>query len=176
MCAPAAQAAPSASAGPYVTSPQWHRQLVCIPHEQATMRTNVRSGRRGCPRGQRVGALLINLLIAGMRTCCALFAPLAGKPSVMISPAGNNEYCTPLFARDHGRPGRPLRRSRAALWRHGGQVHRRRTDGGLRGTRGAGRPRCSPFEVALGFTPWIGPCDGPKRKSIAAQLALQSQM
>jgi len=61
----------SASAGPYVTSPQWHRQLVCIPHEQATMRTNVRSGRRGCPRGQRVGALLSNLLIAGMRTCCA---------------------------------------------------------------------------------------------------------
>ena len=50
------------------------------------------------------------------------------------------------------------------------------TDGGLRGTRGAGRPPCSPFEVALGFTPWIGPCDGPKRKSIAAQLALQSQM
>jgi len=48
----------SASAGPYVTSPQWHRQLVCIPHAQATMRTNVRSGRRGCPRGQRVGALL----------------------------------------------------------------------------------------------------------------------
>jgi hypothetical protein len=30
--------------------------------------------------------------------------------------------------------------------------------------------------AALGFTPWIGPCDGPKRKSIAAQLALQSQM
>jgi hypothetical protein len=70
---------PSASAGPYVTSPQWHRQLVCIPHEQATMRTNVRSGRRGCPRGQRVGALLSNLLIAGMHTCCAPFAPLAGK-------------------------------------------------------------------------------------------------
>ena len=31
------------------------------------MRTNVRSGRRGCPRGQRVGALLSNLLTAGMR-------------------------------------------------------------------------------------------------------------
>jgi hypothetical protein len=62
-----------------VTSPQWHRQLVCIPHEQATMRTNVRSGRRGCPRGQRVGALLSSLLIAGMHTCCAPFAPLAGK-------------------------------------------------------------------------------------------------
>jgi adenylate cyclase len=30
--------------------------------------------------------------------------------------------------------------------------------------------------AALGFTPWIGPCDGPKRKSIAAQLALQSPM
>ena len=43
------------------------------------MRTNVRSGRRGCPRGQRVGALLSNLLIAGMRTCCAPFTPLAGK-------------------------------------------------------------------------------------------------
>ena len=43
------------------------------------MRTNVRSGRRGCPRGQRVGALLSNLLIAGMHTCCAPFAPLAGK-------------------------------------------------------------------------------------------------
>jgi len=65
---------------------------------------------------------------------------------------------------------------RAGLRRDGGPVHRGRTDGGLRGTRGAGRPRCSPFEVALGFTPWIGPCDGPKRKSIAAQLALQSQM
>src|SRR4029078_365050 len=65
-----------ASAGPYVTSPQWHRQLVCIPHAQATMRTNVRSGRRGSPRGQRVGALLSNLLIAGMRTCCAPFTPL----------------------------------------------------------------------------------------------------
>jgi hypothetical protein len=30
--------------------------------------------------------------------------------------------------------------------------------------------------AAFGFTPWIGPCDGPKRKSIAAQLAPQSQM
>jgi class 3 adenylate cyclase len=30
--------------------------------------------------------------------------------------------------------------------------------------------------AALGFTPWIGSCDGPKRKSIAAQLALQSPM
>src|SRR4029078_1628829 len=65
-----------ASAGPYVTSPQWHRQLVCIPHAQATMRTNVRSGRRGCPRGPRVGALLSTLLIAGMRTSCAPFTPL----------------------------------------------------------------------------------------------------
>jgi hypothetical protein len=36
--------------------------------------------------------------------------------------------------------------------------------------------RLHAFEVALGFTPWIGPCDGRKRKSIAAQLALQSQM
>ena len=65
---------------------------------------------------------------------------------------------------------------RAGLRRDGGPVHRGRTDGGLRGTGGAGRPPCSPFEVALGFTPRIGPCDGPKRKSIAAQLALQSQM
>ena len=65
---------------------------------------------------------------------------------------------------------------RAGLRRDGGPVHRGRTDGGLRGTGGAGRPPCSPFEVALGFTPWIGPCDGPQRKSIAAQLALQSQM
>ena len=65
---------------------------------------------------------------------------------------------------------------RAGLRRDGGPVHRGRTDGGLRGARGAGRPPCSPFEVALGFTPWIGPCDGPKRKSIAAQLARQSQM
>jgi hypothetical protein len=65
---------------------------------------------------------------------------------------------------------------RAGLRRDRGPVHRGRTDGGLGGTRGAGRPPCSPFEVALGFTPWIRPCDGPTRKSIAAQLALQSQM
>ena len=51
------------------------------------MRTNVRSGRRGCPRGQRVGALLSNLLIAGMRTCCAPFAPLAGKSRGVQFPA-----------------------------------------------------------------------------------------
>jgi len=44
---------------------------------------------------------------------------------------------------------------------------------GGRGMVGTGP---APFEVALAFTPWIGPCDGPKRKSIAAQLVRQSQM
>jgi hypothetical protein len=39
-----------------MTSPQWHRQVVCRPHEQETVRSSVRSGRRACPRGHRVGA------------------------------------------------------------------------------------------------------------------------
>ena len=63
-----------------------------------------------------------------------------------------------------------------ALRRYAESVHGRRDYGRIRRTGGIGRPRCSPFEVARGFTRWIGPCDRPKRKSIAAQLALQSQM
>src|SRR3981189_1090078 len=35
----------SPSTGPYMTSPQWHRQRVCRPHEQAMARISVRSGR-----------------------------------------------------------------------------------------------------------------------------------
>ena len=60
------------------------------------MRTNVRSGRGGCPRGQRVGALLSNLLIAGMRTCCAPFTPLGQKPGVQLAAIDVHNHAMPL--------------------------------------------------------------------------------
>ena len=46
----------SESTGRQMISPQWHRQVVCRPHEHETVRSNVRSGRRACPRGHRLGA------------------------------------------------------------------------------------------------------------------------
>jgi len=53
-------------------------------------------------------------------------------------------------ARDHGRTGRECEAGRAAVRRHGRQVHRRRDHGGVRCAGGAGGPRSSRLSCGTG--------------------------
>jgi len=54
------QAAPGASAGPYVTAPHSQRHVICRPHEQAMLPTSIRPGCNRWPRGHRSGGLTIH--------------------------------------------------------------------------------------------------------------------
>ena len=76
-------------------------------------------------------------------------------------------------ARDHGRVGRSLRGGGAAVRRHGGQVHRRRHHGDLRGTSRAWRTTLS----APVWQPWAfkrrpsgSPCEVQDHDGVTLQL------